>query len=94
MHEPAATDVKAAYQESAHINEENYMKDSEHWTKFVDPGFTGSSIIRKEVGTLPGIVFLNYVLRNSEKQADRDRALTIDQILDQSYARIKDYVKK
>lgn len=84
-----ATEVEAAYQESAKVNEENYMKESEGWVKFVDPGFTGSSSIRAEVGSIPGMVFKNYVLRIRGESYK-----TIDQILAESYARIDTYVKK
>ena len=82
-------ETEAAYQESAKVNEENYMKASEQWTKFVDPGFMGSSIIRNEVGTIMGIVFKNYVLEQQGKAFK-----TVDEILQDSYNRLGTYVKK
>lgn len=80
IHETQDTEVKLAYQESARVNEENYMKESEKWIKFVDPGFVGSSVIRNEVGTLPGIVFLHG-------------KASIDEELAKAYSRLKGYVK-
>ncbi len=79
IHEDQDTEVALAYQESAIVNEENYMDEAKKWTKFVDPGFVGSSIIRNEVKTVPGIVFLG------EK--------SIESILEESYARLKVYHK-
>ena len=72
--------TKVAYQESAKLNEDFYMNKAENWTKFVDPGFIGSSSIRKEVDTLPAIIF--------------GGTKTIQEVLDESYERIADYVRK
>ncbi len=83
------SEVEAAYQESAKVNEDNYMKASENWTKFVDPGFMGSSIIRNEVSSIVGIVFKNYNLRIKGESYK-----TIDEILQESYNRLGTYVKK
>ena len=80
IHEDQTTEVALAYQESARVNEKNYMDADKKWDKFVDPGFVGSSVIRNEVATLPGIVFLQQK--------------TIDQALQEAYSRLKAYVKK
>lgn len=82
-------ETEAAYQEAAKVNEDNYMKATEQWTKFVDPGFMGSSIIRSEVGTIMGIVFKNLVLEQQGKAYK-----TVDEILQESYNRLGTYVKK
>ncbi len=42
----------------AQVNSDYYMKDSENWTKFVDPGFSGSSAIRTAVGSAMGLLFI------------------------------------
>lgn len=72
--------TKRAYQESAVLNENYYMNASLGWNKFVDPGFVGSSNIRKEVETIMAIVFAG--------------AKDLDTILTESYNRIKDFVRK
>lgn len=69
--------TQRAYQESAVLNENYYMKESEGWEKFVDPGFSGSSAIRAEVKTIMAIVFAG----------EKD----FDTILSESYERIKAY---
>lgn len=71
--------TKRAYQESAALNEKEYMDEAKQWNKFVDPGFAGSSAIRAEVKTIMSIVCAG------EK--------TIDEILTESYGRIKTYVR-
>lgn len=71
--------TKRAYQESAKLNQDYYMAESENWVKFVDPGFVGSSYIRSEVETIMAIVF----------GGTKD----LDTILSESYARIKDYTR-
>lgn len=58
----------------AQINEDYYLNSAENWTKFVDPGFSGSSMIREEVGSAMGLLFIegmspkeviNYYYTNS-----------------------------
>lgn len=90
IHNAPKSEVEAAYQESAKVNEENYMDATKGWVKFVDPGFMGSSIIRSEVGSIPGMVFKNWVLREKGDPS----AMSIDEILAQSYSRLNTYVKK
>lgn len=38
--------TRVAYREGSKVNQEHYMNDSEHWTKFVDAAFKGSAVIR------------------------------------------------
>ena len=38
--------LATAYREGAQLNEREYMKAENNWTKFVDPGFDGSATIR------------------------------------------------
>ena len=52
INEKQETPLKVLYQDSAKLNQENYMKSTEKWIKFVDPGFVGSSVIREEVGKI------------------------------------------
>lgn len=66
-------------QESAKINSEVYSTDS--WSKFVDPGFRGSSSVRTEIGYIAGYIFSGEY--NNDDQA----------ILDAVYKKITDYVK-
>ena len=74
--------TKIAYQESAKLNESIYMDSELGWNKFVDPGFVGSSEIRKEVETIMGIVFAQLNSANPKDNAT---------ILDESIARLKTY---
>lgn len=45
--------------QTAKVNTDYYVKDSENWTKFVDQPFAGSASIRTEVAAIPGYVFLD-----------------------------------
>ncbi len=76
---PQDNQIKVAYQESAKLNEEVYMNSTleKTWTKFVDPGFVGSSAIRQEVATVISIAL------GSEK--------TTEQILDETMTRLSTY---
>lgn len=71
--------TKRAYKESAILNENVYMADGSGWTKFVDPGFVGSSTIRSEVKSIMSIVLAG------EK--------SLDTILDETLSRISKYVR-
>lgn len=42
----------------AEVNTEHYLNASEKWTKFVDPGFSGSSMIRDAVSSAMGLMFI------------------------------------
>lgn len=74
--------IKRAYREGAQLNEKHYMNKDEKWTKFVDPGFTGSSTIRKKADS-----FITTILGSPEA--------TIDSILAGFYAdsELKEYVR-
>ena len=67
-------------QNAAIINTLQYGDSSKGWTRFVDPGFQGSSAIRLEATNIPKKV----LLENTELQA----------ILDASYTVLTDYVRK
>ena len=67
-------------QEGAVYNSNNYDADNSDWTKFVDPGFNGSSSIRTEVGNLISEVLL-------------DKTKTVSDILDSYLTRLADYVE-
>ncbi len=64
------------------LNAYTYGNASKGWTRFVDPGFQGSSAIRTEVGNIPGYILL------SKDFAD-DQA-----ILDSVYSKLPDYIRK
>ncbi len=60
---PATAEEKPSTAQALHyyvaqVNTDYYMKDSENWTKFVDPGFSGSSAIRTAVGSAMGLLFI------------------------------------
>ena len=64
------------------LNAYTYGNVSKGWTRFVDPGFQGSSAIRTEVGNIPG-----YILLSSDYANDQA-------ILDAVYAKLPDYIRK
>lgn len=57
--------VERAYREGAQLNNEHYMKSSENWIKFVDPGFPGSADIRRKTASI-----IEGVINNSSKSID------------------------
>ena len=65
----------------AQVNEDYYLNEAENWTKFVDPGFSGSSMIRNEVGSAMGLLFIE--------------GRTPRQVIDEYYknSSLKDYVR-
>lgn len=65
---------------AARVNSDIYDAEDSVWTKFVDPGFNGSSLVRTEVGNLISTVLLT------------DKA--IQTCLDESYNAIDNYVRK
>lgn len=65
-------------QEAAAINSSDY----EEYTRFVDPGFRGSSSIRTEVGYIPGYIFSNSFGGNDQA------------ILDDVYVTLSDHVRE
>ncbi len=77
--------IKRAYRDGARVNNEQYMASDKGWTKFVDPGFLGSSEIRSIVGGL-----ITYII-NSQKEAD----FTLDKYMTDAYnKRFADYIRK
>lgn len=52
--------IKRAYRDGARINSSEYMTAEKGWTKFVDPGFLGSSEIRSTVNTLITSLISNH----------------------------------
>lgn len=67
--------IKRAYRDGARVNNEQYMASDKGWTKFVDPGFFGSSEIRSSVGTL-----ITYIIAN-QKRDD----FTLDKYMTDAY---------
>ena len=74
-----------AYRESAQVNEQEYMVAAKGWTKFVDPGFVGSSDIRATVKNIISNVF-NHVGEG------KDDPWTYQDVLDKAYTSLKNYV--
>ena len=72
-----AEEIKA---QTARVNLDYYVKDSEHWTKFVDQPFPGSASIRTEVANGPKYVFID--------------GMTPQQAIDKLLERLGDYIKK
>ena len=68
-------------QNAAIINTLQYGDASKGWTRFVDPGFQGSSAIRAEATNIPVKVLM-------------DATLTDQAILDEAYVTLTDYVRK
>ena len=52
--------IKKAYRDGAKVNNDQYMAADKGWTKFVDPGFLGSSEIRYKVNTLITALISNH----------------------------------
>ncbi|MPN27257.1 hypothetical protein SDC9_174687 [bioreactor metagenome] len=74
--------------QTAQVNINYYVNDSENWTKFVDTPFAGSADIRNVVTSGPGYVFLEtYGTKGNV-------ASIIDGALNALYASLADYVKK
>lgn len=51
--------IATAYREGAKLNQDEYMRASKKWTKFVDPGFVGSATIRLKADNIVGDI-INY----------------------------------
>ena len=51
--------------EAAKVNAEVYDDAAQKWTKFVDPGFNGSSTIRTDIGAVTAEVFIDHEDINS-----------------------------
>ena len=67
-------------QEAAKINSDIYGNVEAGWVRFVDPAFRGSSAVRAEVGYIPGYILTGEIG-------------TDQQILDDVYRKISDYVR-
>ena len=65
--------------ETADINLEYYINDSENWVKFVDPPFAGSATIREEVASITPWVFSG--------------TRSIDDAIKEIYAKLSDYTR-
>ena len=66
--------------ETADVNLNYYIKDSENWIKFVDAPFSGSADIREKVASIPPWVFTG--------------SKTPDEAIKEIYAQMSDYVRK
>ena len=62
---------------AAQVNNNTYMNDAENWKKFVDPGFSGSSVIRTRVDSITAEVFIG--------------GSTAQEAIDSAYADLRDY---
>ncbi|MDY0177711.1 MAG: extracellular solute-binding protein, partial [Erysipelotrichia bacterium] len=80
LNNPGGSAIDKANNDAGKVNGLIYNNDDLGWTKFVDPGFRGSSDIRDEIGLIPGYMF------NEEYP-------TIQDILDAVYRILSDYVK-
>ena len=72
-----AEQIKA---QTAAVNTDYYVKESENWTKFVDQPFPGSASIRTQVANIPKFLFIDKM----EPQA----------AINASLERLQDYIKK
>ena len=68
---------------AAKVNFEAYSDATSGWTKFVDPGFVGSSTIREQAGyIIPMLLYGNAGVMMSEQE-----------VLDYAMSQLADYVK-
>lgn len=65
--------------QTAQVNLDKYVKESEKWTKFVDQPFAGSASIRTEVASIPGYVFIDK--------------MTPQKAVEEVLKKLQDYVK-
>ena len=78
---PNGSADKAA-QEATVVNTEHYVNDEEGWTKFVDPPFVGSAMIRNAVDTA-----MDYLFDGDEGR------MTPDGVISYYYQSLRDYVR-
>ncbi len=80
------TTAQALHYYVAKVNSDYYLNDSSNWTKFVDPGFSGSSAIREAVSSAMSLLFIGDT---SGKQ------LSPQEVIDYYYnnSDLKDYVR-
>jgi len=67
--------IKKAYRDGARVNSDEYMANK-GWTKFVDPGFLGSSEIRSNVNTLITALVSNHTKAGFNLEASLSKAYT------------------
>ncbi|HAK05341.1 MAG TPA: hypothetical protein DCM23_01395 [Firmicutes bacterium] len=68
---------------AAKVNALTYGVEANNWTKFVDPGFVGSSDIREQIGTIFPMLFYG-----------KDGiAMTSQEIIDYSYSQLSRYIE-
>lgn len=60
------------YREGARVNENEYRKNG--WTRFVDDAFIGSAVIREQVASIIGNVFL-HVAQDNPTDADYEKEI-------------------
>lgn len=81
--------ILVAYREGSKVNHDFYMDenpgDGVRWEKFVDPGFDGSSTIRKRVAYIMGNVFAHVGVAGDPT--------TYDDILNEVYKDLKKFVR-
>lgn len=68
--------IKKAYRDGARVNNDQYMAADKGWTKFVDPGFLGSSEIRSNVNTLITSLVSNHTQAGFNLEASLSKAYT------------------
>lgn len=78
-----------AYRESNQVNDQEYMASGKGWTKFVDPGFVGSSTIRSTVGSV-----LSEVFNKVGVEAGVTYESILDKLANPTSGTLKDYVRK
>ena len=60
--------TKVAYREGANVNNNVYMSETNHWTKFVDAAFIGSSQVRILVKHIFELVFDKCTVDSSDQE--------------------------
>lgn len=68
--------IKKAYRDGARVNNDQYMAADKGWTKFVDPGFLGSSEIRSNVNTLITSLVSNHTKAGFDLDSSLSKAYT------------------
>ena len=77
---PLASTAEKIKAQTAKINTDYYVKESENWTKFVDQPFPGSASIRTQVANVPKFIFIDKMTPQA----------AINAVLE----RLQDYIKK
>ncbi|MDR0934834.1 MAG: extracellular solute-binding protein [Erysipelotrichaceae bacterium] len=85
--QPGATMSEQIRSQTAKVNIDHYVNESENWTKFVDTPFAGSADIRTSVAAGPGYIFYEtYGTKGNISSV-------IDGALNQLYITLSSYVK-